>query len=238
MTRAQAEQVLRERRGKAYDPLIVDRFLEIVKDLETADVREERSVSTTSESEEPQLQLDAIAATNAEEREFNELRRDLPRANSLTEATEVLFRHLRRVLPTTSLALYRPRANANELSVVAACGIGAAAMEGMVVPIAERISGWVFANCQSVLNSDAILELGPVARTLPTPLRYVVAVPIMDGQPVAVLAVFGTEPFERDHKRLLENASTLFVSSLGQPIDPEPSRSHAQAPGSARSRVH
>jgi hypothetical protein len=111
--------------------------------------------------------------------------------------------------------------------------------EGMVVPIAERISGWVFANAQSVLNSDAILELGPVARTLSTPLKYVAAVPIMDGQVVAVLAVFGTNPFDKDHKRLLENASTLFVSSLSQPIHSDQSvATHPKGPTPSVPRVH
>ena len=92
-----------------------------------------------------------------------ELRRELPRSSSLNEATEALYKHLRRVVPMVALGLYRPRADANELAVVAACGTGSAALDGLVVPIAERISGWVFANGQSVLNSDATLELGPVA---------------------------------------------------------------------------
>jgi putative nucleotidyltransferase with HDIG domain len=240
MTRQQAEQVLKERRSKAYDPWIVDRFLEILDKLEAAEMQEGQLPSAVDRSASPpKLQLDAISATTAEEREFNELRRDLPRSASLTEATEVLYKHLRRVVPAAALALYRPRADANDLAVVAACGTGAAVFEGMVVPIAERISGWVFANAQSVLNSDAILELGPVARTLATPLKYVAAVPIMDGQVVAVLAVFGTNPFDKDHKRLLENASTLFVSSLSQPIHSDQSVApHPKGPAPTVPRVH
>ena len=236
MTRTQAEQVLKDRRQKAYDPWIVDRFLEILDRLEAAEAHEGQQISIVDRPASQQLQLDVITATTAEEREFNELRRELPRSASLPEATEVLFNHLRRVLPLTALALYRPRTDTNELTVVAACGAGSSAIEGMVVPIAERISGWVFANAQSVLNSDATLELGPVARTLQSPLRYVAAVPITDGKVVGVLAVFGTNPFDRDHKRLLENASTHFVSSLSQPI-------HAETPANPKlnnppTRVH
>ncbi|HEX5070864.1 MAG TPA: GAF domain-containing protein, partial [Vicinamibacterales bacterium] len=240
MTRSQAEQVLKERRGRAYDPWIVDRFLEILDKLEATEAQEVQSSLSLDRSNAPaKLQLDAITATTAEEREFNELRRDLPRCSSLAEATDVLYKHIKRVVPAATLALYRPRPEANELAVVAACGVGSSALGGMVIPIAERISGWVFANGQSVLNSDAILELGPVARTLPTPLRYVAAVPITDGQVVAVLAVFGADPFDKDHKRLLENASTLFVSSLGQPIHSDPSSEQPQRGQSATTpRVH
>lgn len=242
MTRQQAEQELRDRRGRSYDPWVVDKFLTILSALEESEAAERRKTG----GEQPALpetvgsQLDVISATNAEEREFNELRRDLPRATTLVEATEVLFRHLRRVLPAASLALYRPRADANELTVVAACGVGASAVEGMAVPIAERISGWVFANVQPVLNSDATLELGPVAKTFSVPLRYATAVPVIDGQVVGVLVMFGSEPFDKDHRRLLENAATLFVSSLSHPLAADQQRNPASAGtgGHNKPRVH
>jgi putative nucleotidyltransferase with HDIG domain len=241
MTRQQAEQELRDRRGRAYDPWVVDRFLEILDRLEESDAaaaKENANAGPTAPTI-PGHQLDVISATNAEEREFNELRRDLPRAANLIDATEVLYRHLRRVLPAASLALYRPKADANELSVVAACGVGTSAMDGLVVPIAERISGWVYANGQSVLNSDATLELGPVARTLSVPLRYAAAVPVIDGQTVGVLVMFASEPFDKDHRRLLENAATLFVSSLSQPLSSDSDKRHPAQPSAVtKSSVH
>jgi putative nucleotidyltransferase with HDIG domain len=240
MTRQQAEQELRDRRGRAYDPWIVDRFLEILDRLEEGDAADKKFGDTNGPAA-PAIhghQLDVITATNAEEREFNELRRDLPRATSLVDATEILYRHLRRVLPAASLALYRPKADSNELAVVAACGVGTSAIDGLVVPIAERISGWVYANGQSVLNSDASLELGPVAKTLSVPLRYAAAVPVVDGQTVGVLVMFASEPFDKDHRRLLENAATLFVSSLSQPMNGEHERRVASQPIAAPKRVH
>lgn len=240
MTRQQAEQELRDRRGKSYDPWIVDRFLEILDRLEESDAAEKKQ-SVVGDPAAPAIQgnqLDVISATNAEEREFNELRRDLPRASSLVDATEILYRHLRRVLPAVSLALYRPKADSNELAVVAACGVGASAMDGLVVPIAERISGWVYANGQSVLNSDASLELGPVAKTLPVPLRYAAAVPVVDGQTVGVLVMFASDPFDKDHRRLLENAATLFVSSLSQPMGGEHERRVPSQKAASPKRVH
>jgi hypothetical protein len=166
MSRQQAEQILRERRGKSYDPLVVDRFLSILDKLEAAEVAEAIGSAENGPKSPARIQLDAISATTAEEREFNELRRDLPRANSLNEAAEVLFKHLKRVIPVAGMALYKPRADANELTVVAASGVGASAMMGLTVPIADRVSGWAFAHCQPVLNSDAILELGSCRQNL------------------------------------------------------------------------
>jgi hypothetical protein len=225
MTRQRAEQVLRDRRGSAYDPWVVDQFLAILDRLESAD-DERRQALAREIALEPGIggaQLDVITAATAEDREFNELRRDLARSTSVTEAADGLFRHLRRVIPAASLALYRRHKDHNELTVLACAGVGTTTIQGLAVPIGDRISGWVFAHAQPVLNSDAALELGPVARTFSTPLRYVTAVPIVDRSVVAVLLAFGTEPFDKDHRRLLENAGTLFVSSLSQPIAAETS---------------
>ncbi len=97
-TRQQAEQILRERRGVMYDPWVVDEFLKILDRLEAVDAAELQEARTGA-SVAPRLspaQLDVISATTAEEREFNELRRDLPRATSLANAAEIVFRHLRR----------------------------------------------------------------------------------------------------------------------------------------------
>src|SRR6185503_4152239 len=241
MSRQQAEQILKERKGKTYDPWIVDRFLTILDQLEASDQAEITASAGSGPTSPARIQLDAITATTAEEREFNELKRDLPRATSLAEAGEILFKHLKRVLPLATMALYKPKHDSNEVEVVCASGVGASALMELSVPIAERVSGWVFAHTQPVLNSDAILELGPVARTFATPLRYVAAVPVMDSHIVGVLCVFGADPFEKDHKRLLENASTLFVSSLAQPIQTEAAGvrgAGALQPQPVRSRVH
>ena len=225
MTRQQAEQELKDRRGTAYDPWIVDQFIKILDSLEQMDAAERRKTTSADGSNLAPVipdQLDVISATNAEEREFNELRRELPRAEDITAATEILFKCMRRLVPVSSLTLYVPSNETNELMVAAAAGIGAQAIQGIRVPIGERISGWAFAHAQVVLNSDPTLELGPVARTFPVPLRYAAAVPIIDGKAVAVLVVYSNEPFERDHRRLVENSATLFAASLSLPIADRP----------------
>jgi putative nucleotidyltransferase with HDIG domain len=221
MTRQQAEQELKERRGTAYDPWIVDEFIKILDELEKMDDAERRLAAAsdaTGTAMAMPAQLEAISATNAEEREFNELRRDLPRAEDVSAATETLFKYTRRIVPISSLALYVPSTHSSELVVAASSGVGAQSIRGIRVPVGERISGWAFAHAQVVLNSDPTLELGPVARTFPVPLRFAAAVPIVDGKVVAVLVVYSNEAFERDHRRLLETIATLFLASVSLPM--------------------
>jgi hypothetical protein len=158
-----------------------------------------------------------IAATTAEEREFNELRRELPLATSVTVAAEILFRHVRRVIPAASVVLFVPDLVKGELTVAASSGVGTDAINDLNIPIGDRISGWALAHKQVVLNSNAALEIGPVARTFSTPLRYAMAVPILNGSTAAAVGVitsYAAEPFDNDHRRMMESAATLFAASV------------------------
>jgi putative nucleotidyltransferase with HDIG domain len=98
-SRQHAEQVLRERRGIWYDAWVVDAFLGILDKLEREESEAQRVGAVSATPLAFPAQLDAITATTTEEREFNELRRELPLAPSLPAAAEVLFNHLRRVVP-------------------------------------------------------------------------------------------------------------------------------------------
>jgi putative nucleotidyltransferase with HDIG domain len=240
MTRRQAEQELRDRRGRVYDPWVVDEFLRILDRLEETEASDlaDSGVRGPASAIAP-AQLDAITATTAEEREFNELRRELPRTKSSADAADALFRHLRRVVPAACLALYDAKSESNELYVVAACGVGASALEGLKVPIGERISGWAYAHGQVVFNSDATLEIGPVARTFSTPLRYAAAVPLVGASGACLIMIYANSPFDRDHQRLFENAATLFAASSAQTA-PAPDQGPAKKSGdkSETARVH
>jgi putative nucleotidyltransferase with HDIG domain len=238
-SRQHAEQVLRERRGTWYDAWVVDAFLTIVDKLEREENEEQKVGGTSASPLALPAQLEVITATTAEEREFNELRRELPLAPSLPAAAEVLFNHLRRVVPASTFALFVPDTEKNELVVAASQGIGSAAVEGLCIAMGDRISGWALAHKQAVLNSNAALELGPIARTFATPLRYALAVPILNGPNNAasgVITAYASEPFDGDHRRMLESAATLFGAAVQTPNSKETRKTTAaQAP---RPAVH
>lgn len=232
MSRQQAEQVLIDRRGKMYDPWIVDEFLAILDKLESQDTSD-HAISIAGHSAPAArlspAQLDVISATTAEDREFKELSRDLPRATTMAESIDVVFRHLRRVTPATCIAFYmpRPESKENDLICVASTGVGTSLVESQRVPVGERISGWCFAHKQVVFNSDAALDLGPIAKTLATPLRWALVAPVAEKQEVlGVVALYGSDLFDKDHRRMLETAAGLFYSFLA-PFVSHPDR-HAQ----------
>jgi len=71
MTRQHAEQVLIERRRKAYDPWVVDQFLRLLDRLEEMETAEQmRTFAEQAASHSGRIdQFEAISATTAEERE-------------------------------------------------------------------------------------------------------------------------------------------------------------------------
>jgi putative nucleotidyltransferase with HDIG domain len=213
-SRQYAQQVLRERRGAMYDPWIVDTFLDALDRLDL-----DRDGASLPGELDPGIgseQLEVINATTAEDREFNELRRELPKATTTHGAAQIVFRHLRHVVPAAAFAFFTPRTETNELVPLAFDGVGAGNIEGLRIPMGDRISGWAAAHKQVVVNSNATLDLGPVARTFTTPLRYALAVPVVNGGAtiLGVLTLYGSEPFDNDHRRMVESAATLFSSAL------------------------
>ncbi len=241
-SRQHAEQVLRERRGTWYDPWVVDGFLKILDQLEKLEMEEQESAEGTATPFLIPSQLDVIAATTAEEREFGELRRELPLAKSVPAAAEILFQHLRRVVPAASLTLFVPDHEREDLSAIACSGAGTSAIQGLRIPIGDRISGWAMAHRQTVHNSNAALELGPVARTFAVPLRYALAVPILTGTtsaPIGVITAYGSDPFDNDHRRMLESAATLFAASVQTaPTNSETGATSSEKPTPRGSLVH
>jgi putative methionine-R-sulfoxide reductase with GAF domain len=109
----------------------------------------------------------------------------------------------------------RPDSKENDLICVASTGVGTSLVESQRVPVGERISGWSFAHKQVVFNSDAALDLGPIAKTLSTPLRWALVAPVAEKQEVlGVIALYGSDLFDKDHRRMLETAAGLFYSFL------------------------
>lgn len=239
MTRQQAEQILVDRRGSMYDPWVVDGFLKILDRLEAIDEAEGRHNGLARQPGHlAGPALDVISAATAEEREFAELRRELPKTSSVVAASEVFFRHLRRVVPAAAVVFYTQPSGESDLAATYCAGSGASTIGSTRIPVGERISGWAFAHRQIVFNSDASLDLGPVARTLPVPLRYALVAPVHEGNlSLGVIALYGSEEFQKDHRRMLESAAQLFASGVARTALPSVGRSRGEEAGDDR-KIH
>jgi GAF domain-containing protein len=88
----------------------------------------------------------------------------------------------------------------------------------MSIVVGERISGWVAANRQQVVNSDARLDLGPLAQS--SALQHCLATPLVDGdRVVGVLTGYSATPFSDDAARQLATLAPRLAPVLTMASD-------------------
>jgi putative nucleotidyltransferase with HDIG domain len=214
LSNKEALRILCERRGHMYDPLVVDTFTKLYGQggLVTEDLAEESSFvtfrsslpSSTNAALNP---LEDITASGEEMLVFFELGRNLGDASDLSQVGETVVRHLRRLVPSSLYVLYFHEQGAAELVSNYASGEHSAVFSGLRIPLGQRLTGWVGAHQQTIRNSDPVLDLGDVARTVTPRLRSCLSTPLVVGQSlIGVLSLYSHEQegFTEDHQRIVE----------------------------------
>lgn len=170
MLATQALDILGQRRGRMYDPLVVDTF---VRDharlcsgaelqhlpalLKTAQSDSGRSVGSTTDSRPqhtaPNESLRLLASLSP-----------FPDGPPLTAVAGRLVESLRSIASFDTAALFVLDDRSTDAEVVFAHGSAALSLTQAKIPIAERLTGWVAAHRTAVWNSDAALDLSSEAQ--------------------------------------------------------------------------
>ena len=119
------------------------------------------------------------------------LRERLAGQASIGDTGDVIAKHLRRLVPSSLCVFYLYDARADELEAKHATGEATSVVKGLRIPLGQRLSGWVAANRQTILNSDPSLDLGEVARCVTPRLRSCLSTPLLcDDSLVGVLTLY------------------------------------------------
>jgi diguanylate cyclase (GGDEF)-like protein/putative nucleotidyltransferase with HDIG domain len=222
----QAIAILIQRRGSMYDPLIVDTFLRVhattPKELPRQGPASEvlNTIARSRHAPLPELArapLDEIAARADEMLNVYELARALAGQMSLSDAGDVIAKHLRRLIPSSLIVFYLYDRASDGLEARHVVGEGASAFRGMKIGLGQRLSGWVAANRQTISNSDPALDLGDAARSHSPRLRSCISTPLVaDDLLVGVLALYSGEEnaFNDDHRRIIEIVAREMAPTL------------------------
>ena len=219
----EAVRILLQRRGSMYDPLIVDAFIASHHELVSVDSKEEsRHADRFGRGfiEEPQSAaarpLENIAASSEEMLLLYELAKTLTGVRP-EQAIDILYTHLRRMIPISACVFYRYNAVTDGLVATLAAGENAHTFLGINIPRGQRLSGWVAANKQTILNSDPVLDLGEMARISKPRLRSCLSTPVVVADSlIGVLTVYSVheDPFAEDHRRIFESVSRQVGDTL------------------------
>ena len=224
----EAMKILFERRGSMYDPLIVDTFSRVHRDIAPSQsssitlpehVLEDITTASRSSRTLGQASLDEIASSAEEVAAMFALGRALAGLCDIKETGDLLAKHLRRLIPFVQSILFVYDVRTDELEAKHAFGDLTSAVKGMRIALGERLSGWVAANRQVILNSDPSLDLGDIARTAQPRLKSCISSPVLCGdQLVGVLSLYaeGVDYFSSDHRRVIETVSALIGKAVKQ----------------------
>lgn len=177
-----AIDILLERRATMYDPLVVDTFVRTYQEL----VKTESSTAV-----EPAV-FDIRSSTqgaftnevNASSARFADLRSLFP-----------TFEKTRHRLQSSSLLVFLYDIQSDAIEVRFASGEWAQELENFRIPRGHRLSGWVAANRQTIVNSDPALDIGDVVRARGGLPRNCVSTPVIFGdQLVGVLTLYTKTP--------------------------------------------
>jgi signal transduction protein with GAF and PtsI domain len=136
-----------------------------------------------------------------------DLARSLTATMGVQDATDLIAKHLRRLIPSSTCAFFIYDEEADELVAAQTSGEHASLIKGLRIAIGQRLSGWVAANRQTIRNSDPVLDLGESARAMTPRPRSCLSTPLLAGsQLVGVLSLYSSnkDAYSEEHERIAE----------------------------------
>ena len=213
MEDSEALKILSERSGTMYDPRVVDAFFtlhghsrEAASAAADAAAVPPQPFASAPDGREPVVDPQAVA----------KLRAAVARLRSVNELGDVVWAHLSPKLPASTFVLYAYDAANDAIAAAYTAGAERGLVNDAPVPLGERLSGWVAAANQTVMNSDARLDLDEAAREH-SRLRSALAVPVvLNGRVAAVLSLYAdsANAFNVADQQLVEAAGRVLTDSV------------------------
>jgi len=232
-----ALRILTERRGTMYDPLIVDAFIRLHRSLSSreseAPARQNAlaaiadAATTTPLGNAQVARFEDISASSEEMLALYELARSLSGQMGLRDALDVVLSHLRRLIPASLYVFYLHDPASEELVAAYSSGEGSGLVRGLRIALGQRLSGWVAANRQTILNSDPVLDLGDSARHANPRLRSCLSTPLVDGDDIlGVISFYSSAQaaYTENHRRVAEAVTRHVSKTIRQAIKFEASQ--------------
>jgi putative nucleotidyltransferase with HDIG domain len=215
----EALTILTERRGSMYDPLVVDTFIRVYAEI----APDQSQLAFTMKGIEGSTARGRADRSPSYREEENHVANDIPELESAlaghrtsSEIAEIVSRQIRRRVPFSLSIMYMYDVRHDQLVAEHVIGEAGLLVNELRIPRGERLSGWVAANRQSILNSDPALDLGEISRLTTPPLRTTVSVPLIaHNELLGVLSLYSSTERFTDHQRVIvETAGQFAANSL------------------------
>ena len=216
--------ILRQRRGNMYDPLVVDAFIAAYDELAPlaaeAGLQAKSLIGEATFAPEPDSALNEIRANASEVSVLDQGAQQITAAGTPSAAIDAALQTLRQLTPITTCAFYRYETNLDQVVCQCSAGDPHHLLVGLIIRLGERVTGWCAANQKVALNSDAYLDLTETAGRFSPPLRSTICVPIMhEARITAVFTGYSSQetPFDQRHRYVVERVAETLNARLSSP---------------------
>jgi diguanylate cyclase (GGDEF)-like protein/putative nucleotidyltransferase with HDIG domain len=238
MAREQACNLLLSRRGKHYDPQVVDAFLALLPQMEMEIARETGAndpeaiyAAQRREAEPPVIidncepdcasedsapYLEQIKSAHSEIYSLYEIARTFGSSLNLEDILAIFVNKLRHIVPFETCAIFLCDEDETGARVERAAGDNAEMLTGRQIYHGEGVTGWVLAERQMFCNADPALDLR-IMNLDPGTYRTMTAFPLVkDGELLGAISLYSSsiERHTSDHIRLLEMISEIAADSF------------------------
>jgi putative nucleotidyltransferase with HDIG domain len=223
MTDEAALAIVVARRGKMYDPTIVDTFVRTYKAImppaETVVHPAARAVGTARTVGPQDSETAELAAREAPVVEqitaFTSLSRAMNGEAGLSDLGSLIWLLVRDVVPCTGLALFLPDERIDAMVARFTAGTQANAFRHVRYGMSRGVVGWTAVNRRLIVNGDPVSGAEGLDMSVPT--QSVCTLPLVDeGRLIAVLALFTapSAPFAEQQAHLLEVLAPRLAATV------------------------
>jgi len=233
VSQQEAARLLHARSGTMYDPRVVKKFLEIRETIFTPPPDRRETSDALIDITRTAQNGTRRSTAPLHDREMLATLFDLgfhaAQAGNPADGIASVQAIVQRLMPADIIALYLYSPEADHLVATVVVGAHAAQISGTTMPIGQRLTGWVAANRQPIVNSDAALDLGNLTLQLEPPPQTCLSAPICaDGDMLGVVTIYSTrrQPFTDGHVPVLE----VLAGGLARLLRPQPSAPALEPP--------
>jgi putative nucleotidyltransferase with HDIG domain len=216
-----AFEILKQRRGNMYDPLVVDAFIEAYEELAPlateAGLQARSLIGAGTFASEPDSALNEIRANASEVSVLDQGAQEIRAASTSAAAVDAALQTLRQLTPITVCAYYRYDQSFDQVVCQHSAGDPHNLLVGLIIRLGERVTGWCAANQKAAMNSDAYLDLIETAGRFSPALKSTICVPLIHEERITgVFTGYSAQegPFDERHRYVLERVADMLDARL------------------------
>ena len=206
-----AFDILRSRRGTMYEPLVVDTFIRVHRELveqmasfPAHDALRQITRSVAGPTPVPAPVIVAPDGVSDDILAFVSLARLASGAASMCDVLSLSSGLMRELAPAATMGWFIMDEASGYLVLRHVSGPAAKQINGASLRLGEGVSGWVAANRQVIVNSEASLDLGERALS-GVPLKHALGVPLITRESlVGTITLYAETAFTESQSRLIQ----------------------------------